>query len=144
MKRTRFTESGLFRSALVLGLFAGLGPGLRAQDHPVMCTNASLKGTYGFYRTGSTPDGPLAAVGIITVDGKGNSVATQSISRNGDYSFDVTFPSTYEIDADCTGKGFFDGNEFVRIIVVDDGRGVFMLSESEGNAVYGVGRRIHK
>ena len=144
MMRIGIKLSGVSRYALLTGLLAALAPAIHADEHSMKCTNAALKGSYGFYRAGSTPDGTLAAVGIIIFDGKGNNVATQNISRNGDYSFDVTFPSTYEIDEDCTGKAFNDGSEFVRLVVTDDGKGFYMLSESNGNAVYGVGRQIHR
>ena len=107
-----------------------------------ICNNASLHGKYGFYRTGKTSSGPLAAVGIIIFDGKGNSTATQNISKNGDYSFDVSFSGTYVISPDCTGIGYTDGVEFVRMVVTDEGNGLYMFSESPGNAVYGVGRRM--
>jgi hypothetical protein len=108
------------------------------------CSTATLKGSYGFYRTGTSAAGPLAAVGILFFDGKGNSTATQNISRNGVFDFDLTFPGLYEVDEDCTGKGFTtDGVEFVRLVIVDGGKGFYMLSESPGNAVYGVGTKIH-
>lgn len=135
----RFTGPAL---GLVFGLVLGFAPFIGAETGKP-CSNATLNGSFGFYRTGSTPAGTLAAVGIITFDGHGHADATQSISRGGDYAFDVEFPGLYEIDADCTGKGLTtDGDEFVRLVVVDGGRGLLMFSESPGNAVYGVGTKI--
>jgi hypothetical protein len=112
-------------------------------DDDRACTNASLRGSYGFYRTGSTSTGPLAAVGIIVFDGEGNATATQSISRNGVFTFDVTAPATYEVAEDCTGKEFLpNGVEFARLVVVDGGKGFYLFSETAGNTVYGVGTKI--
>jgi hypothetical protein len=129
---------------LVLGLILGLAPASSAEAGKP-CSNATLKGSFGFYRTGSTAAGTLAAVGIITFDGQGHADATQSISKGGDYDFDVEFPGLYEIDSDCTGKGLTtDGDEFARLVVVDGGRGLLMFSESPGNAVYGVGTKIER
>ena len=49
----------------------------------------------------------------------------------------------YVIDANCTGRGFTsDGTEFVRLVVVNGGRVVYMLSESAGNEVYGVATKV--
>jgi len=53
------------------------------------CTNASLSGSYGFYRSGTTPTGPLVSVGTIFWDGNENFTATQSTSRNGVFNFGV-------------------------------------------------------
>jgi hypothetical protein len=55
------------------------------------CSNEVLKGSYGFYRAGMTPNGPLAAIGTISFDGNGHSNVTQSISRGGEIDYDVTF-----------------------------------------------------
>jgi hypothetical protein len=119
--------------------------GVHADDrHDRACSNKTLKGSYGFYRTGTTPTGPLASVGIIFFDGKGNAFASQSISRNGVFTFDVEFPNTYEVAEDCTGKEFLDtGVEFARIVIADGGKEFYLLSETAGNTVYGVGKKIH-
>lgn len=108
------------------------------------CTNASLRGAYGFYRTGSTSAGPLAALGSLTFDGKGNLIGSQSISRNGAFTFDVPINGPYLVNEDCTGKFLApDGvTEVARVVVTDRGNGFYIMSESAGNAVYGVGRRI--
>lgn len=143
MECRRNRVSVLFVRALAVAMLLGLAPGIHAEDRS--CSNASLNGSYGFYRTGTTGSGPLAAVGIISFDGKGNADTTQSISRNGDFSFDVEFPSLYEVAPNCTAKGFTtEGLEFARIVIVDRGNGFYILSESSGNAVYGVGTKIIK
>ncbi len=109
------------------------------------CSVASLKGSYGFYRTGTTAAGPLAAIGLATFDGNGNATVTQSISRNGEIEFDVEFPFLYEVSRDCTGKGFTtDHVETARMVVVDGGDGYYIFSESPGNSVFGVGTKTHK
>jgi hypothetical protein len=106
------------------------------------CTNASLNGSFGFYRTGNTPDGTLAALGLLVFDGNGNLTGSQSISRGGEYDFDIPISAYYRIATDCTGVGLSpDGVEFFRLVVVDGGDGFYIFSESPGNGVYGVGRR---
>ena len=131
-----------FASALFLSvvLFA---PDARAASKG--CSNASLNGSFGFYRTGSTSAGPLAALGILQFDGKGNVSGSQSISRNGAFQFDIVIlPAPYIVNEDCTGKFVApDGTtEIARIVVTDRGAGLYLFSESAGNAVYGVGRKI--
>src|ERR1700731_3360940 len=93
MKRTILPIA--FSVGLLLVVFAlhggtsGVVPKVQAQvNHRNSCSNASLKGTFGFYRTGTiragTPHaGALAAVGIITFDVIGTLTGHQDISRNG-------------------------------------------------------------
>ena len=109
------------------------------------CSNKTLNGSYGTYRTGSTSTGPLAALGILFFDGNGTVSGSQSISRNGVFTFDVEIlPGPYEVAADCTAKFFTDtGVEVARVVIVDGGNEIFLFSETAGNAVYGVGKKIH-
>ena len=133
------------------GDWASIVPNVHAADLHALktCSNATLNGSYGFYRTGtiSLPDGSrgsLAAVGIQFFDGNGNMTATQSISRNGVFTFDVVGSGPYEVAEDCTGKGFTEGGvELFRFVIVDGGEGLYGLSETSGNAVYEVVRKIH-
>jgi len=145
-------------SGLVLNVSHGAGdwasivPNVHAADLTAIktCSNATLNGSYGFYRTGTIPlpdgsRGSLAAVGIQFFDGNGNMTATQSISRNGVFTFDGVASGSYEVAEDCTGKGFTDsGVEFVRFVIIDGGEGLYGLSETSGNAVYEIGTRIHR
>jgi hypothetical protein len=134
--------------ALATGLLLSTSaiPQVHADDqHERACSNKTLKGSYGNYRTGSTSTGPLAAVGILFFDGNGTLSGSQSISRNGVFTFDVPIPpSPYEVAADCTAKFLTDtGTEVARVVIVDKGNGFYEFSESAGNAVYGVAKKIH-
>src|SRR5437660_4992648 len=131
------------------GLAAGVWlvvPKARAQENGqgrTSCTNASLKGAYGFYRTGTTSVGPLAAIGIATFDGAGSSTAHQTIRRNGTSTSDLfTSPpitGSYEVERDCTGRFLMpDGTVAGHFVVIDGGKEIFNLSLSAGNSVYGV------
>src|SRR5258706_10886756 len=129
-------------SALLLGA-TSFATNVRAE--PKGCSNASLKGSFGFYRNGSTSTGPLAALGILHFDGNGNLNGSQSISRNGTLQFDAPIPlSPYVVNTDCTGRFLTpDGTaEIARLVVTGGGKGFYILSESNGNAVYGVGQKI--
>jgi hypothetical protein len=113
--------------------------------HEKACSNKTLNGSFGFYRNGTTSTGPLAALGILFFDGNGNVSGSQSISRSGVFTFDVPIPpAPYEVAADCTAKFLTDtGVEVARVVIVDGGNEIFLFSESSGNAVYGVGKKIH-
>jgi hypothetical protein len=114
------------------------------------CSVATLKGTYGFFRTGATAVGPLAAVGIGTFDGTGAvSTARQTIRKNGvttsDLFTDPPLEGPYEIEPDCTAKFLTpDGTVFAHAVIVDGGNEIFIISLSNGNSVYGVMKRISK
>lgn len=151
------TLGGLIAS-VVLGVpvFRGGRSGIVASVHAQeqenlenkTCSVATLKGAYGFFRTGTTSAGPLAAVGIATFDGAGTATARQTIRKNGvtteDLFKDPAIQGPYEVDPDCTGR-FLDGagNVFAHFVVVDDGREIIGMSLSSGNSVYGIWKRIH-
>jgi hypothetical protein len=105
------------------------------------CTTATLNGAYGFYRTGVNEFGPFAAVGIFAFDGNGNGKVRQFRSLNGDFKPNSgTF--TYTVAADCTSKNFADGAEFARVVIVDGGKEMYFISESN-QTVYGVAKKVH-
>ncbi len=112
------------------------------------CSVNTLFGAYGFYRTGQTPGGPLAAVGVATFNGLGDVLVRQTIEKNGVSTSDLfstpATPGKYEIEPDCTGKFFApDGTTTIaHVTVVDHGSEIFILSMSAGNTVYGVMRKI--
>ena len=133
--------------ALASGLLFSIShiQGAHADDrHERACSNKTLKGSYGSYRTGNGSMGPTAGVGRLTFDGNGNSSGLQNISRNGTFVFDNPVLGTYEVAEDCTGR-FIDtmGNEVSRIVIVDDGKEFYGLSLTAGTAIYGVWKKIH-
>ena len=148
--------AGLIATLLVgVSVFQGHPSGTVAQVHAQEndeqtegCSNATLQGTYGFYRTGTTSVGPLAAVGLITFDGTGaHSPARQTIRRNGvtvrDLFADPPIDGPYEVDPDCAGRFLnFDGTVAGHFVVVDGGKEIFNISLAPGNSVTGVFKKI--
>jgi hypothetical protein len=63
-----------FVSLLVLGLVS------RVQAHGGQCSNASIKGSYGFSCEGAIGGSPLAVVGVFIADGNGNGTEVETIS----------------------------------------------------------------
>ena len=138
--------SSVVKAAVASGLLLATShfQGVHADDrHEKGCTEETVKGTYGFYRTGTSATGPLVAIGLIFNDGIGSATVTQSISRNGVLTLDSESSITYEVAPDCIGKGFLDtGVEFARFVIVDGGREYYLFSETAGATIYGVAKRI--
>jgi hypothetical protein len=91
-------------STLALLVVVALIPAAHAAER---CTTASLKGNYGFTASGFFPNGagdaPIAASGVVTLDGEGTATATITASFDGSVQ---TFPytGTYSVNPDCTGS----------------------------------------
>jgi hypothetical protein len=139
--------TGLVGSILAVGHTRKSRVSLVPTVHAEGCSVASLKGAYGFFRTGTTAVGPLGAVGIATFDGAGTSAAIQTIRKNGVTTSDLfTDPPSvgpYEVDANCAGRALTpDGSVFAHLVVVDGGKELFIISLSTGNTVTGVMKKI--
>lgn len=147
MKTRQARVSLRWLQAIAIGALAGLAPALPAQEASAGngCSVASLKGSYGYYRSGQGSfGGPLASVGVFFFDGAGKASAIQNISRDGELDLDSRFTATYTIAPNCSGSAFSDdGTEFARFVVTDDGKGFYLFGESEGSTIFGVGTRIH-
>src|SRR6266853_1579899 len=74
------------------------------------CTVASLHGSYGYYLSGPLIGlGPVAAVGIVTLDGAGGLSAGDTVSNNGVISH-RNGPGTYSMNSNCTGSVSLNGD----------------------------------
>lgn len=112
------------------------------------CSLESIKGAYGFYRSGTTPAGPLAGVGITTFDGHGGSSTVQSIRSNGvdtlDLFTDGTFEASYSVNSSCAAQFINpDGSLFGVAVVVGGGEEIYIMSLSDHNTITGVMKRIN-
>ena len=159
MKRfVGFAIPAVVISCLLIGIpvLRGIKSGIVATVHAQVpedseaCSVATVKGTYGFFRTGITSAGPLAAVGFLTFDGEGShSLARQTIRKGGITVFDNLFTGPildgpYDVDSDCRGKLLNpDGTASGYFVVVDGGNELFNLSLTDANDVYGVFKRIN-
>jgi hypothetical protein len=152
------TLGGLMASVLLgMPFFRGARSGIVAvhaqeQETPQnrACSVASLKGAYGFYRSGTrSGDIPVAAVGLATFDGTGAvGTARQTIRRDGvtvqDLFTDPPAAGPYEVDPDCAGRFLNpDGSVLAHIVVVDEGKELFFTSLAPGVTVTGVMKKIN-
>ena len=112
------------------------------------CSNASLKGTYAYLRTGTNAvlGGPIAIIGTAAYDGQGNFTGgRQAASRNGEIEdwTDVPSGSTYTIDPDCTGSAFdVNGTKTANLVITDNGNGFLLISTLAGRTITATGRRL--
>ena len=137
---TRQIRVSPWLTAIALAL-AGLMPASAEENSGGGCSLASLKGTYGAYRTGTAPYGAVAAQGFYDFDGEGGWKLTLNISRNGEISLDEQWEGGYEVNENCTGN--IDGGSAL-FVVVDGGKGFYLLSALEGGfTMYEVGTRVH-
>ena len=120
-----------FVSLLVLGLVS------RAQAEE--CSNASIKGGYGLSCEGTVVGvGPLAVIGVLTADGKGNISGVETLSVNGVITSGVTLTGTYTVNADCTGSIVTtapDGAVTDHDFVLDDNKKEIRIIVTESGAV---------
>jgi hypothetical protein len=97
------------------------------------CTNASVKGTYGSQRSGTTNQVPLNAVGMADFDGEGNVVSQQTISTSGNFSSVTNQIATYNINPDCTGTVNDSNGGMTKVVVVHDGSEILGMSLTPGD-----------
>jgi len=144
MKRTINAQVLAGATAFVLGIV----PAAQADDKG--CSNATLKGTFGYTTTGfitapPTLAGPFASVGTQTFDGKGATTARAMVSQNGNI-VPVTIAGTYTVNPDCTGTFTLQispvGITTHVFFVIDDSATVFRAIQTDpGVVVTGVARR---
>ena len=127
-----------FVSLLVLGLVS------RVQARE--CSNASIKGTYGFSCEGTIVGvGPIAAIGVFTADGKGHGSEVETLSLNGVISQGVVRTDTYTVHADCTGSLESTGPDRSVInndLVIDDnGKEIRLIATEPGWVAFCIFRK---
>jgi hypothetical protein len=115
----------LASAVLTFVFMLGLAPKAHAQQQ---CSNASLRGGYGFHATGTdVPAGtPRAVITLYTFDGGGNWTATVTLNNNGTV---LQFPDagTYVVNPDCTGTLMPSSGGSYAAVVVDGGKEVFLM-----------------
>jgi hypothetical protein len=117
----------------------------RASAQPP-CSNASLRGEYAFQIDGANANGPFAAVGKNTYDGKGNLSGAIVISMNGKI-VRANYTGAYNLLADCTGNKWATLDVLPLTVnfdfVVDSNlREIRMIVTDSGFTVSGTARKL--
>jgi hypothetical protein len=101
------------------------------------CSNATLKGAYGFL-DGHTlvPAGtPFVTLGRWSFDGKGNFTNTLTFNDNGTVTHADDF-GPYIVNADCTGTIFIlGGTGSIEIVLVDGGNEFYGVATNPSSIV---------
>jgi len=108
-----------------------------------VCSNATLRGGYGLHATGTVNGvGDFAAVGRFVFDGNGHLTANLFVRVNGNNVTPPELTGTYSVSPDCIVTDTWGGSIHVSVIV-DQGKGYFILNntEGEGDTISGEGRR---
>src|SRR5882724_5870133 len=119
--------------------------GTQAEDR-AGCSNATLHGSYGLHATGTIIGvGDFAAVGTFTFDGKGNLTGKIVVRVAGNNMTPPAFTGTYSVSSDCTVTDNWGApiNSTHVSVIVDDGKGYFILNNTlgSGDTISGEARR---
>ena len=131
------------RTAISLFIFAGVIVGAAPYAQARQCSNATLKGAYGFqgFATILPAGTPRAIIGRFLLDGAGNWSATLTMNDNGTIRR-ITDSGTYNVNPDCTGT-LTPPSGSLEIVVVDRGREFYQMRTDPAGVVvlYGVTKR---
>ena len=89
------------------------------------CSDATLHGTYLFAVDGveikDNDQLPFAIAGYDVFDGNGHFKSVASTNFNGQIFRKVQLDGTYNVKADCTGTGTYEGGEQADMFIAPDG-----------------------
>ena len=108
-------KPGIARSTFGVVFAVVFALSVAPKAHAQACSNATLRGSFGYTSVGtlvSLPDapvGPFAEVGRQTFDGNGKTHATATLSADGNIiqgltGEGTTVDGTYLVNPDCTGS----------------------------------------
>ena len=117
-------------------------------DAEQQCSNASIRGAYGFHGFATiAPAGtPRAIIGVFQFDGRGSWTAKLTVNDNGVISNPPnSTPATYIVNADCSGTLFPVSGGRIEIVVVDGGNEIYQMRTDPSTIVlYGVTRKLFR
>lgn len=131
---------------LALHLFA---EGFAVKQGPAVCTNAGLKGNYGFETTGSfvagaPSTGAVAFIGQLNFDvssGAGVITGSVSSSQGGTFAAGAAVTGSYQIGPDCTGTITITPNGLspmdFNFVIVNQGKEVLLIQTDPSTIVSG-------
>ena len=120
---------------LTILVFVSLTIGVHAQNK-TNCSNVTLHGSYGLHATGTIIGvGDFAAVGRFTFDGAGNLIGKLFIRIAGNNIEPPEFTGTYSVSPDCKVTDHWGApiNSTHVSVIVDEGKGYFILNNTSGS-----------
>lgn len=108
------------------------------------CSNRRVRGKYGIAFSGVVNGvGPVATLGVITLDGRGAFSIEDTASFNG-FIVDRVGEGSYTVNADCTGNatvtysvGQPGRQATFNVVVLEGGREILLISTTPGAIVPG-------
>ncbi|MEJ2365811.1 MAG: hypothetical protein P8075_13340 [Deltaproteobacteria bacterium] len=143
-------RKGLLVFTLLLGACLLIAAG-KGNPHRVF-SEKSVRGSYGFSFQGEILGvGPVAAVGVLEADGRGNITdASRTINISG-ITFEQTFTCTYSVNPDGTGSAVCELDEpppegapaveTFGVVLVDNAKGFRFVGTTPGIVVLGTGTK---
>lgn len=116
-----------------------------------LCTNKSLRGTFGFSTQGVTLQsssvaaalqGPFASSGFATFDGQGNLTMTVTNSFNGIIQGPTPVKGSYSVNPDCSFDAKDENGVTFRAVIVNGGTELLIMQTSPGVAITGTARKL--
>ena len=105
--------------------------------------NATLHGSFVVFGTGTVVGvGPVTVVGVQTWDGQGNTVATHTVSVNGNIFTGVTKTGTYSVNSDCTGSTAQSDGSHYDFVASPDGNSTTWIRTDAGTVISGTETRL--
>jgi hypothetical protein len=98
------------------------------------CSNASLRGSYGFQRQGFNPAvGHVGGLGVATFDGNGNWSGVQTnVTEAGGITRNTFTDATYQVNPNCTGStADVSGTTTFDLVIVSGGNEVLFIATNE-------------
>ncbi|MCC5624353.1 hypothetical protein [Nostoc sp. CHAB 5715] len=146
MNMMNFKIQGFF-TTLIIGTVSALtisdaiSQKVNAQATP-SCNNATIKGNYGSILTGTVLGFPVAQVGLVKVDGRGNFQGIGASSVNGTVTKNETGSGTYSVKQDCTVQ-LVVGRDTYSGIIVDGGKEVFFIATVSDSVVVETWKKVN-
>jgi hypothetical protein len=117
---------------------------VRAADARCPLLNATLHGTYVVSGSGTIAGvGQVTALGQHTWDGQGNTIATNTISANGNI-LNVTVTGTYTVNPDCTASLAESDGSHYQFLIAPDGSKAWWIQTDPGTVVSGTEVRLRR
>ena len=133
-------------STLVFATMMATSAISQAQAQP--CSNASLRGTYGFHAFANivspgSPGTPRAIIGGLTLDGRGTWTANLTLDDNGTIIPRPNEGGTYVVNADCTGTLLPNSGGSFALVVVSGGSEFYqMRTDPASRVVFGTTKKV--
>jgi hypothetical protein len=112
------------------------------------CSNAILRGTYGFHAFASivspgNPATPRAIIGVFTMDGNSTWTASLILDDNGTITPRPSEAGTYIVNGNCTGTLFPNSGGSIALMIVDGGREFYQMRLDPASAVlFGTTKKV--